>query len=127
MASQILVLDGDTDTVNLFQEEFLKLGMISIELDTVESWPQDITTDVVAPLYTFVPADIFPFIVTLLGTGGLVEIIKSILNAHKGEGTIELDEQGRITKVTFKNMMPNDVGKVVNSISEATKREAVTN
>ena len=69
MASQILVLDGDTDTVNLFQEEFLKLGMISIELD----------------------------------------------------------EQGRITKVTFKNMMPNDVGKVVNSISEATKREAVTN
>ena len=66
-------------------------------------------------------------LLTLLGTGGLVEIIKSILNAHKGEGTIELDEQGRITKVTFKNMMPNDVGKVVNSISEATKREAVTN
>mgnify|MGYP001146448701 CR=1 FL=1 len=76
MASQILVLDGDTDTVNLFQEEFLKLGMISIELDNVENWPQDITTDVVAPLYTFVPADIFPFIVRSCTNRGKSSIMR---------------------------------------------------
>lgn len=145
MADHILVIDGNEDIVSEFNAKLLELGMIPIEMDTANSLGEKIYSDVNSEeennsfedeaffgkkdnsQYTFEPITIVSLAVTLLGSAGFASIVTSVLNAHKGEGNIEIDEKGNVTKITFKDMNPRKVPKMIEEISEAARKAGSLN
>lgn len=148
MADQILVLDGNEDIVSEFKEGLLKLGMIPIELDeTIDSDGKcRIVSDAVeknessisfedeeffgkkdSSQYAVEPITMLTLAVTLLGSAGFASIVTNVINAHKGEGSIDIDEKGNITKVTFKDMNPKKVPRMIEEISQAAREASKLN
>lgn len=127
MANQILVLDGDMDAVCAFRDELMELGMVLLEMDGSAKTLDSFLANLDDPQYSFSLGELAEFVIALLGTSSLVEIIKGIVNAHKGEGSMEWDEHGNIRKLSFKNMTPEDVAKLISKVSEVTTGETVLN
>lgn len=145
MADHILMIDGNEDIVSEFNARLLELGMIPIEMDTANNSGEKVYSDVNLgekpnsfgeedflgkkddSQYTFEPITMVSLAVTLLGSAGFASIVTSVLNAHKGEGDIEIDEKGNITKITFKDMNPRKVPKMIEEISEAARKAGSLN
>lgn len=141
MPDEILVLDGEREIVTEFEKGLLQLGMTPIEIDTLSvvddtiyntGKHKDEADDISfesreffgkkeESQYTIDSTAIVSSIVGLLGTGGLVTIVTTVINAHKGEGSVEFDEKGNIIKVTFKDMNPNKVPKLLEEISQCIR------
>ncbi len=139
MAHRILMLDGDENIVSEFKDGLLNLGVVPIELDTMIETDRELQTVLNfdesnnSPIpfedeaffgkrddsqYGVDPT-VISFAVTLLTSASFASIVTSILNAHKGDGSIEIDEKGNITKVTFNNVNPKKVPKMITGISQA--------
>ena len=148
MADRVLILDGDENIVSDFKEELLKLGMIPIELDEIidsdgkgcnfsdsdEKSNSSTSFEDVAffgkkdnSQYAVEPITIMTLAVTLLGSAGFASIVTTVLKAHKGEGSIDIDEKGNITKITFKDMNPQKVPKMIEEISQAAREASKLN
>lgn len=145
MADHILMIDGNEDIVSEFNVRLLELGMIPVEMDTANNLGEKAYSDLDSEeeinsfedevffgkkdnsQYTFEPVTIVSLAVTLLGSAGFASIVTSVLNAHKGEGNIEIDEKGNITKITFKDMNPKKVPKMIEEISEAARKAGSLN
>lgn len=147
MADQILVLDGNEDIVSVFKTRLLELGMIPIEMDIAANSREKAYSasdleknNLVSSFedeaffgkkdnsqFTLEPIAIVTLAVTLLGSAGFATIVTNILKAHKGEGSIEVDEKGNVTKVTFKDMNPKEVPKMIEEITEAVRASSALN
>ncbi len=148
MADQIFVLDGDENIVSEFKEGLLKLGMIPIEVDAIAASEEKLcdASDLDEKSnpsisfedmeffgkkdnsqYAVDPITMLTLAVTLLGSAGFASIVTTILKAHKGEGSIDIDEKGNITKITFKDMNPKNVPKLIEEISQAAREAGKLN
>ena len=146
MADRILMIDGDEDIVSEFKEGLLKLGMIPIELNAnldgklcdVSDLGEEINLNISFEDETFFgkkdnsqyaadPITMLTLAVTLLGSAGFASIVTTVLKAHKGEGSIDIDEKGNIIKVTFKDMNPKKVPGMIDEISQAAREASILN
>ncbi len=148
MADQIFILDGDENVVSEFKEGLLKLGMIPIEVDAIAASKEKLrdASDLDKKnnptisfedmeffgkkdnsQYAVEPITMLTLAVTLLGSAGFASIVTTILKAHKGEGSIDIDEKGNITKVIFKDMNPKNVPKMIEEISQAAREAGKLN
>lgn len=138
MSEKILMLEGEKEIVAELEKGLLDLGMLSIELDvhddelastaevvfkTDEKMCRSSFENEEEDKFKIDPLGIIGTIVALIGSKNLVTMIVTVINRHKEEGSIELDENGNILKVNFKNIKPEKVPKMLSEIAEVVRKE----
>lgn len=136
------VFKGQKDVVDSFEKGLIELGLFQVEIDTIQngnfgsySKNSDIDAGRLSKMNMHarddskyaISSDMIMSILGLMGTTGIAGIITNVLNSHKGEGSVEFNQEGNITKVTFKDMNPKKVPEMLAEISELVRKEEKQN
>lgn len=136
----VFIIEGSEDVIVLMQEALIGFGMVLPETTISPALTEEVSMSSLSygqdsflddrnadstERYAFDSDVLSMLAVTLISSGVLSTLISTLL--AKSEFNLEVTSSGNISKVSFKNVRPSEIPKIIQDISKAIKESKVVN